>query len=209
MTQEQQIEKIRTMMAIQNETNQHVNPNWCDAGYDFLLAARMEAAEAIDHLGYKWWVKNFEPNMPQAQMELVDIWHFLLSDLLLKPSEQREAVLSEFDFSSCNMQPVEAVKALMTANAKDMPKAFSRACGALELSFDTLHRKFVGKAALNRLRWANQYGAGYQKVWQDGREDNEHLTDLLNGLPENEIEVTHIAKLLQERYNSNTSLAKD
>ena len=47
----------------------------------FFRASYIEAVEAIQHHGFKWW-KNKTPDVPQIKMELIDILHFALSDLL-------------------------------------------------------------------------------------------------------------------------------
>ena len=43
----------------------------------------IEGAEAIEHHGWKWWKKQ-DCDLPQLQMEIIDIWHFLLSEILLQ-----------------------------------------------------------------------------------------------------------------------------
>jgi hypothetical protein len=51
-----------------------------------------------------------------------------------------------------------------------------------EMDADELYRQYVGKNVLNFFRQDHGYKAGtYQKVW-NGREDNEHLVDVLNSL---------------------------
>jgi hypothetical protein len=57
--------------------------------------------------------------------------------------------------------------------------ALMRAC---DLSADALYRHYVGKNVLNFFRQDNGYKDGtYVKEWQ-GREDNEHLSELLESL---------------------------
>jgi hypothetical protein len=52
----------------------------------------------------------------------------------------------------------------------------------VELDFDALYRHYVGKNVLNFFRQDHGYKDGtYKKIWQ-GREDNEHLMDLLKQL---------------------------
>ena len=53
---------------------------------------------------------------------------------------------------------------------------------AAGMTADDLYRAYVGKNVLNFFRQDNGYKQGhYQKHWQ-GREDNEHLIELLDGL---------------------------
>jgi hypothetical protein len=53
---------------------------------------------------------------------------------------------------------------------------------ACDLSFDDLYRHYVGKNVLNFFRQDHGYKEGsYQKEW-NGREDNEHLSELMEVL---------------------------
>ncbi len=52
----------------------------------------------------------------------------------------------------------------------------------IDMDFDQLYRMYVGKNVLNFFRQDHGYKNGsYIKVWQ-GREDNEHLAELLSQL---------------------------
>jgi hypothetical protein len=52
----------------------------------------------------------------------------------------------------------------------------------IEMDFDSLYRTYVGKNVLNFFRQDHGYKDGsYIKVWQ-GREDNEHLVEVLADL---------------------------
>jgi len=52
----------------------------------------------------------------------------------------------------------------------------------LDRGFDDLYRSYVGKNVLNFFRQDHGYRDGsYVKTWQ-GREDNEHLVEVLAGL---------------------------
>ena len=52
----------------------------------------------------------------------------------------------------------------------------------IECGFDDLYRSYVGKNVLNFFRQDHGYRDGsYRKQWQ-GREDNEHLTEVLASL---------------------------
>ena len=63
---------------------------------------------------------------------------------------------------------------------------FLKLMGASGLSFEQLYRMYVGKNVLNFFRQDHGYKDGsYIKIW-DGREDNEHLSDLLVRLDPNQ-----------------------
>ena len=78
-------EQASTMLSLQMSMNAKVDPDWVAARYPYLRAVAIEGAEAIEHHGWKWWKKQ-EKDLPQLQMELIDIWHFVLSEILLRNS---------------------------------------------------------------------------------------------------------------------------
>src|SRR5690554_4983225 len=82
-------QQAETMMSLQDAMNARVNPRWVEAAYPHLRAALLEGAEAIEHHGWKWWKKQ-ERDLAQLRMELVDIWHFALSHLLLQAAGNRQ-----------------------------------------------------------------------------------------------------------------------
>ena len=76
------------MLALQANMNAKVDPNWITARYPYLRAVAIEGAEAIEHHGWKWWKKQ-DKDLSQLQMELVDIWHFILSEILLRNDDNQ------------------------------------------------------------------------------------------------------------------------
>ena len=73
-----------------------------------------------------------------------------------------------------------------------------RACG---LSADDLYRHYVGKNVLNFFRQDHGYQDGtYVKQWQ-GREDNEHLSELLESLDDTAPDFPEqVYQALESRY---------
>lgn len=70
--------QLSTMLELQDGMNSKVNPAWVAANNNWHRAIQVEGVEAIEHHGWKWWKKQ-ECDMAQLRMELVDIWHFILS----------------------------------------------------------------------------------------------------------------------------------
>lgn len=68
------------MLELQDGMNNKVNPDWVAANNNWYRAIQVEGVEAIEHHGWKWWKKQ-DCKLAQLQMELVDIWHFILSML--------------------------------------------------------------------------------------------------------------------------------
>ena len=202
-------QRLQEMLQIQDETNSRLNPYWMWAGYNFLLAAKVEAAEAIDHLGYKWW-SDKPADYDQARMECVDMWHFLLSEICCvdEDSGEYEETVEHLERWYLNHDrevsgrdhpwwPFEWF--MGEEGVEDAAASFVECCAMVNLTFDELYKLYIGKAALNRFRWANGYGSTYRKVW-NGREDNEHLTEILQTLADEFIDINHITKELEARY---------
>jgi dimeric dUTPase (all-alpha-NTP-PPase superfamily) len=177
---------LQTMAEMQDAHNRHVHPDWRNQGYEYYRAIWVECAELLDHFGWKWW-KQQSPDLDQVKLEVVDIWHFGLSDLL------RENALDPAIVESLLFAPAEtnartfrlAVEALAqeTLAARAFSVApFSAVMRHLPIGFAELFDLYVGKNVLNNFRQDRGYKTGeYVKLWQ-GREDNEHLVEALRAL---------------------------
>ena len=179
---------VLTMLDLQDKMNTKVHPNWREQGYEWYRAAWIECAELMDHAGYKWW-KHAEPDIEQIQLEVVDIWHFGMSALLVD-SDDTGTLADEIArdlsaTSNSSLSLLEASEALASAcmtSGSFSTAAFLDLMCASGLSFDHLYRMYVGKNVLNFFRQDHGYKDGsYVKVW-NGREDNEHLSDILSQL---------------------------
>ena len=69
------------------------------------------------------------------------------------------------------------------------------------MSFESLYRSYVGKNVLNFFRQDNGYKDGsYRKLWQ-GREDNEHLVELVATLDSDAADYADdLYQALEQRY---------
>ncbi len=79
---------------------------------------------------------------------------------------------------------------------------FYRLIQQANLSLTDLYRHYVGKNVLNRFRQDHGYKNGsYLKIWQ-GREDNEHLAEILVTIDLQHTQVTEqIYQQLADRYS--------
>ena len=177
--------QITAMLDMQNAMNSKVHSQWYEQGFDWYRAIWVECAEMLDHYGWKWW-KHQQPDMEQVKLELVDIWHFGLSQLLLDNADE-EALATDL---AKVFQTDDATGAgdfrdqlesftLSTLSTKSFdPRQFVILLNSAELDFDELYTRYVGKNVLNFFRQDNGYQSGtYSKNW-GGREDNEHLVEL-------------------------------
>ena len=200
-------QQTTTMLALQAAMNTKVDPNWVSARYPYMRAVVIEAAEAIEHHGWKWWKKQ-DKDLAQLQMELIDIWHFLLSEILLneqgsetaaqpKLTAQLSAIdlsgIIEFDGKQYELSSLDLLNQLelliaLSAARKIELSVFAAIMENCELDWTKLYCQYVGKNVLNFFRQDHGYQEGtYQKMW-NGREDNEYLVDVMSELDPNDLE---------------------
>ena len=179
--------EIMTMLELQQTMNAKVHPEWRAQNFPWYRAMWVESAELLDHYGWKWWKKQV-PEMSQVKLELVDIWHFGISDLL-QTYDNAESVTEIIQQGFNNSgKPADFREALESFVATTLSRkafcvfSFSSLMMAADLSFGELYRQYLGKNVLNLFRQSKGYKEGtYRKMWQ-GREDNEHLSDIIDQL---------------------------
>jgi dimeric dUTPase (all-alpha-NTP-PPase superfamily) len=219
------------MMHLQNQMNEKVNPDWRTQNLPWDDAILTEAAEAYDHTHWAWW-KNAgkEPDTNQIKLELVDIWHFILSELMTHEEGELHSyyslvtgVIDYADKQRPNNIPKNVttirytIKNLMRsallppANDKIcmLIHAFVDAMFVMDMGWDEVYKLYVGKNVLNQFRQANGYKtdtAAYKKTWaqEKGWEDNQYLTVILGTLDvESDTFVDDINNKLQEYFDDN------
>lgn len=197
-----------SMLEMQDRMNCKVHPQWVEQGYAYYRALWLECGELIDHYGYKWWKKQ-QPEMEQVRLEVVDVWHFGLSMLLDGRAVADIASLMMAELEAGNSEALgvlEATEAL--AGETLVNKTFSVAkfwvlLQSVDMNADDLYRSYVGKNVLNFFRQDNGYKDGsYVKQWA-GREDNEHLVEILNDIDPAVVDFDkQVYQALQQRYTS-------
>lgn len=201
-------DKILTMLELQDAMNCKVNNDWRDAGYPWYRAIWTECAEMLDHYGWKWW-KHQKPDMQQVHLEIIDIWHFALSDLILHNATLEEAAEQAMKGLQQTSEPVDirtSIEQMAMASIKTESADighFATMMQAAELSFDELFKTYVGKNVLNFFRQDHGYKEGsYIKTW-NGREDNEYLADILTNLDPNSPKFSdEVYRQLEKAYPS-------
>lgn len=190
--------QLQTMFQLQAAMNYRVDPNWTDARYPYLRAVVVEAAEAIEHHGWKWW-KQQHRDLGQLQMELVDIWHFFLSEILLRnggdedkarlyleaayerQSPTRRLQFDGQEYSLEELELLDLLQALIGTAAAGRVELglFAEIMSGCELDWPELYKQYVSKNVLNFFRQDHGYQEGtYRKIW-NGREDNEVLVEVM------------------------------
>lgn len=177
-------QQLIDMLALQDKMNTKVHPQWREQGYEWYRAIWTECAELMDHFGWKWWKKQ-NPDVPQIQLEIVDIWHFGMSILLQHSNDYdalANALLPEWKSAGSASDFRVAVEQLaghvLTTQQFSLP-LFCQLMELTDFDSDQLYRQYVGKNVLNFFRQDHGYKEGtYHKQWH-GKEDNEHLAEVL------------------------------
>lgn len=177
-------QQLATMLELQGDMNTKVHAEWRDQNFEWYRAIWVECAELLDHYGWKWWKKQ-TPDVDQIALELVDIWHFGLSLLLLSGDSVdtiSERVVAGFDGqqgSDIFALDLEEFTAQTLVTKEFDIAGFARLMDGIQMDFETLYVGYVGKNVLNFFRQDNGYQDGsYHKQW-GGKEDNEHLVEIV------------------------------
>jgi dimeric dUTPase (all-alpha-NTP-PPase superfamily) len=188
------LNKLSRCFEMQDAFNAAVNPQWKNAGYKWRRAMWVEAAEAADFVHYKWW-KNVDAPVDKQQllMELVDIFHFYMSDLMVGRIAFKELpthVIANYDYAVRHtpqrekddvlMNIDEFVNAATDPNIPNISREYMRILVSAGFTLDDVVDYYIGKNALNLFRLNNGYKTGsYVKLW-GGEEDNKVLERILD-----------------------------
>ena len=191
---------LHAMLDLQDSMNKKIDADWLSKRHAYLRAVLVEATEALEHYGWKWWKKQ-SPDMPQLRIELIDIWHFVLSEYLLRANGDKAAAVksmltdwasdaaltfdgTRYDPTALDMrQQLELLAALAAVRRLHLP-LLVLLFAACELTPATLFRDYVSKNVLNHFRQDRGYKTGeYKKTW-DGAEDNVRMAQILETMTE-------------------------
>ncbi|NQZ80869.1 MAG: dUTP diphosphatase [Colwellia sp.] len=198
--------QISQMLDMQDAMNSRVSETWRDNNYEWYRAIWVECAEMLDHHGWKWW-KHQEIDVPQVQLELVDIFHFGLSlrlmtganvtDITKQLAQELTEKTAESDFK---IALENLASAAVTEKAFDAV-ALADCMRLMNMDLDELFRQYVGKNTLNFFRQDHGYKDGsYIKIW-NGEEDNEVLAKLVNSLDASANDFQkQLYSVLEEKY---------
>lgn len=198
------MDKILLMLQLQAQLNDATNGEKWTKGVtkngkeiNWKRCIYMECAEMIDSFSWKHWKSiHQEPDWENLQIEVIDVWHFIMS---LAIENYSQTLRGQIEDLAINISSLESFAAIDTKNElfgsqKDIIKKVEDIMLAVlshdELDLDalvtdffdlalmsgldleTLYRLYVGKNILNQFRQDNGYKDGsYIKVW-DGEEDN-------------------------------------
>lgn len=211
--------QIPSMLSLQNTMNNTVNPDWVNLEWDWFRASMLEGSEAVEHHGWKWW-KAQSKDVAQLQMEIVDIWHFYLSQFLklTQGNETNAATLIEEHYNQFYNQPIvfdgknydlnsltlldklDLLIGLSAAKRLHVPLLINLVYET-GMTWDFFFEQYVKKNILNIFRQKNGYKQGtYHKEWFN-KEDNVFLVEEASKLdPSSENYVSELWEALTSVY---------
>lgn len=155
----------------------------------------MEAVEAIDSLNWKHWKDiNKADDIDNLKIELVDIWHFIMSQAIVDKGI-KEAINDSYKLymmasnttyqNKLNLVDI-LEKIVLTSASKELPiELFFRAVNEVKgFTMKDVCSLYIGKNCLNQFRQDNGYKDGsYTKVWCE-KEDNAYMQEIMNNNPD-------------------------
>lgn len=206
------IAKTVVMLEMQDGMNSRVDDDWFNQERAWYRAIWIECAELMDHYGgWKWW-KGSQKDVEQVMLEIVDIWHFGLSMRINADRDHAVAAARIVDqwvapqVTGGFLADVERLASVALSEKSFLVAIVPALLADIGRGFDDLYRVYVGKNVLNYFRQDHGYReGGYRKVW-NGREDNEHLVDILADLDADEPDYRdRVYAALAQRYPLATS----
>ena len=211
---------IEQMFDLQKNLNNHTNGvMWVDGItkenrlISWYRCIYMEAAEAIDSFNWKHWKGiNTESDWANVKVELVDIWHFIMSELIrikdvnyankylkLKPQGDFNAeVLINTLEKMLSLSVISNIDPKIN-NIRDITDLFFIAISQLDIDIVELYKRYVVKNQLNAFRQQNGYKEGtYIKLWNTV-EDNVIAFNIMDENPS--ISPSELYQKLELKYS--------
>ena len=223
--------QILQMLKLQQQLNDATNgENWEEGvtkngkKIDWRRCIYLESAELVESYPWKHW-KNIDASADyeNIKIELVDIWHFVMSEALRLYRVNNLGTIEELSQNIMAMEAYanletpqenqldnyeqialveEMIKVLFCSDDIDqLTNSFLNLASKLGLNLSTLYALYIGKNILNKFRQDNGYKDGsYIKVW-NGKEDNV----VMQGLLANRANITpdELYEALTNLYPSN------
>ena len=185
---------LQQLASIQDDLNTRTITNWRNrlTLSDFNMAIISEFAELTDSgRKWKWWKKAGEINEWNEKIEIIDIFHFVLSKLLIFGGEingSATGVDSENSFKTPCLLTVDGsfhngnMTQCLESMLDDSDHYVLNGMNAIFNSWNMTEKEITLiyhlKASLNYVRQRTGYTTGEYNKILNGREDNEFLKEL-------------------------------
>ena len=225
----QTMNKIKQMLQLQQKLNDATSGTGWEEGFtnkgkpiDWRRCIYLETAELVDSYPWKHW-KNIdaEPDYENVKIEVVDIWHFVMSEALRRNKIDHSGTMDDLALQMVNLphykdfadntpltlpgvfEQIEQIEELIAVlfASDDFLKwvdSFFAMSAKLNIKLDELYRLYVGKNVLNQFRQDHGYKEGkYIKQW-NGMEDNVVMQAIMQ--EQENISPASLYEALEEKY---------
>ncbi|CZE47793.1 dUTPase [Campylobacter geochelonis] len=213
-------EKLKDMFVMQQRLNDETNGIGWENGYakngkliNWKRCIYMECAELIESFSWKHWKSiNAPTNAENVAVEIVDIWHFLMSLVLEQTYTYKDIdtvvndvasvsgfgdfCIDAYDISEYSIyEIINDIEVIIhdcsgfNYELHNLLTNYFRVALKCGVNLHNLYEIYIAKNVLNKFRQDNGYQDGsYQKIW-NGKEDNVVMSEILacGGLNSQEI----------------------
>ena len=155
-------------------------------------------------LNWKHWKDiNMEDDIDNVKIELVDIWHFIMSahiaecgiDKAIDESIKISKRVNKLDWDIKLFDSLEAIIKKSLDKKIPIREFFIAMLEVEDFQIEDVYRLYIGKNCLNQFRQDNGYKGkkgSYKKIW-NGEEDNVYMMACVNNLKTVSYEQVYMA----------------
>lgn len=195
---------IEEMFAMQKKFNDETNGEcWVEGitkegrTINWKRCIYMESAELIDSGNWKHWKSLNQPiDYDNIKVEFIDLWHFVMSELMIElPVDAAASLIVDMlscipmnkalDYETIVLRTEHLMSIVLndsSYNANKLIYSFTSLQGELGLTVPELYKAYLVKNTLNSFRQNNGYKDGSYAKLIDGVEDNVHMYQLADKL---------------------------
>ena len=218
--------KIASMLELQQQLNDATNGKEWEEGVtaqgkiiNWKRCIYLECAELVESYPWKHWKDISAPaDTENIKIEVVDIWHFVMSEVLrLNRGRDIEEIAKEIkslqnfciiqdeakEIDDNHLEQIANIEdfiktIFMEASWQDILEKYLTILAQSGLNVDSLYSLYIGKNILNQFRQDHGYKDGtYKKLWGNV-EDNVVMQEILKEHPN--ITPYELYDALKERY---------
>ena len=197
-------ERLIEHFYIQDSLNKFlVGENWREEipSYKILSAILSEIGELVDSTGFKWWTKQ-DVDENNIKIEIVDIWHFLLTWFLKHNKDEKWIIEGIVDNMIETHEDTLIYNAYLGVNKYEVLiddlisfiywlkkedknymfeafNSFSTIIADMDIFLDEFDEIYRKKVEINKERKKRGYDKDSSKKYIEGKEDNELLAKQL------------------------------
>ncbi len=220
---------LETMLRLQQKLNDDTNGLGWEDGVtnrgkiiNWRRCIWLESAELVESYPWKHWKSiDAKPDYENIKIEIVDIWHFVMSEALRLNKIERDGDIKKLsknisstkayqEFLGQNKDILDDIYKQISivedfvasifskASIEEITSSFFNVARVGDLNINSLYKLYIGKNILNKFRQEHGYKEGtYIKIWKN-REDNVVMQEILQN--SSNITPKELYEALERKY---------